>query len=156
MCYDENKIILPNEFNFYKKWNIILKEINCGISYVVCKDINDNIFTWGVNESGQCGTNKTSFRISKKPHKILFKCNVKIKKIECGSFHTILIDYNDNIWSFGCNCCYECLLMDEEHSWIIRTPIFIPKEKIFKKLDIQFDSIVRVIGDYHETFFVFQ
>ena len=151
---NESIVTEPIILKYFVKYNIQINQINCGVCHICCMDINGNIYTWGLNKSGQCGTGKTTLKISK-PYKIsLNDINSCIETIECGSFHTILKDYNDNLWSFGCNCTNECLTNNQNSLNLIRNPHFIDKRYLFKKYDINSFNIVRIIGDYHATFFV--
>eukprot|EP01084_Bolivina_argentea_P292921 503721_1 len=47
--------------------------------------------------------------------------NMKIKDVACGSGHTLAIDHNKNVWSWGCNTCSQC-----GHDINIKT-IYAPK-----------------------------
>lgn len=76
-------------YNYPNNWKNFYKEYK----------ITGKIFTFGVNIYGQLGLKDNINRDI--PEKV---SNVKIKQISTGNMHTIMIDFNDNVWVFGSNC----------------------------------------------------
>jgi alpha-tubulin suppressor-like RCC1 family protein len=91
--------------------NIKGKRVSVGINYTIIIDINDNVWSFGLNNKGQLGlgdlknrNRPTQIMSSVKFHNEIYKNqNIKAKQISTGKTHTLLIDLNDNVWSFGCN-----------------------------------------------------
>ena len=82
--------------------NVKAKQIACGHDHAMIIDLNDNVWSFGNNEFGQLGLRyyyEENDYIST-PTQIQ---NVKAKQIACGGEHSIIIDLNDNVWSFGHN-----------------------------------------------------
>lgn len=62
------------------------------------------------NANGQLGTGDNTLRniVSPIPFKFSIQSSVGIKKIECGSKHTLVITYDNKVYGFGNNegvCC---------------------------------------------------
>ncbi len=86
----------PTHINYIKA-----KFVSCGNNYTVLIDINNNVWAFGFNYHGELGLgDNTNSRYISKPTKIN---DIKAKSISCGHSHTLLIDMNNNVWSFGSN-----------------------------------------------------
>ena len=81
--------------------NVKAKQIACGHHHSMIINMNDYVWSFGNNEFGQLGfgDNYEEDYIST-PTQIQ---NVKAKQIACGGNHSMIIDLNDNVWSFGHN-----------------------------------------------------
>ena len=84
---------------------------------------NNNVYFWGYNKYGHCGTN--NFMSQSKPYKINIPNinNDIIIDIKCGSFHSIIKTYNNTYYSFGYNAEKELLLNTNEKRIKIATKI---------------------------------
>ncbi|MBO5413506.1 MAG: hypothetical protein J6A29_04350, partial [Clostridia bacterium] len=83
-----------------------IKQISSGQAHTVVIDENGKVWTWGNNEVGQLGegteTNRsTPICISNMEENPLN--GIKIKQISAGSSHTVALDENDKIWTWGWN-----------------------------------------------------
>lgn len=56
------------------------------------------IYTWGGNGFGQLGLPRNHFSDSVKP----IKLELKVKSIQMGMRHTIIVDINGKVWATGC------------------------------------------------------
>jgi len=74
---------------------------SCGAGFSMVLSESGEVFTFGDNSSGQLGHGDTLKRNI--PKKILpeYFDNVPIDAISCGSIHSLCIDMNGNLWSFG-------------------------------------------------------
>jgi len=81
--------------------NIKAKQISCGSAYSMIIDINDNVWSFGNNEDGQLGLGDSGEGTDINTPKQI--PNIKAKQIACGYYHSMIIDMNDNVWSFGDN-----------------------------------------------------
>jgi alpha-tubulin suppressor-like RCC1 family protein len=61
-------------------------QIECGGSYTVGLTKNGQVFTWGVNRSGQLGHSDEKERIV--PKKVEGLDGIKIITVSCGTYHT--------------------------------------------------------------------
>ena len=118
-----------------KKYNILqgiptqilinnkIKSISCG-DYHSCAITEDGIlYSWGGGgesyNKGQCGHGTT--KDIQKPKKVEYfiKNNLKIKKVSCGGYHTIVISDTDELFSFGKGIYGQCGYGQQEN---ISTP----------------------------------
>jgi alpha-tubulin suppressor-like RCC1 family protein len=109
-------------------WDNVSKAlaVSCGKSHSIILDINHKIWSFGFNSNGQLGLGDrinrsipclVSFSVGQD---ILFPFpwdNIsypaeKIKMISCGAFHSLIIDCDNNLWSFGYNGCGQLGLND--------------------------------------------
>jgi hypothetical protein len=85
--------------------NLNVKTISVGLSHTVAIDFNNNVCGFGSNESGQLGLGDR--RAVHIPTKIPFDdfelSNFKVRAISAGAFHTVALDFDNNIWGFGSN-----------------------------------------------------
>ena len=84
---------IPTKINGIKA-----KYVSCGFRYTVLIDMDNNVWSFGENYSGQLGLGDINPR--NEPTKIN---NIKAKSVSCGENHTVLIDMNNNVLSFGGN-----------------------------------------------------
>lgn len=72
-----------------------------GSLHTISLDEDGNVWSSGDNKFGQRGINKND-RSSKKSPKLI-KNIPKISDIDCGQYHTLLLDIEGFVWSFGKN-----------------------------------------------------
>jgi len=91
------------EYSDYPQKLELLKGVDfveCGDSFAVCYTLNNSIFSWGFNFYGQLGTNDNNNQ--KKPIKAS-NWPKKIVDIRCGSWHTLVLTANGEVYSCGSN-----------------------------------------------------
>lgn len=74
--------------------------VHCGYSHTIAIDINKNLWSWGWNSYGQLGyasLKSTSSHICK------IENLPPIIQVSCGINHSLALDENGNIWSWGLN-----------------------------------------------------
>jgi alpha-tubulin suppressor-like RCC1 family protein len=121
---------------------------------------DDTLRVWGRCDSGQLGlmfypnyTYPASFKSKKNdqvyaighPLSSLWQCSEKIKKVVCGSSHTMVISTSGKIWGFGQSAFHQLGIYQEEDI-ILPSPI----ESIMDKGRI----IEAAAGDRHSLFVV--
>ena len=128
LALDENGNIFGwggNLFNkLGKKYNILqgmptqifiknkIKEISCGDYHSCALSENGILYSWGGGgesyNKGQCGHGTTND--IQKPKKVDFfiKNNLKIKRVSCGGYHTIVITESNELYSFGKGIYGQC------------------------------------------------
>ena len=93
---DRTSVSAPTEIEKFR-----VKEVSGGGRHTVVIDLEKNVWTFGNNEYGQLGLgdNETKRRVST-PTKIP---NLKAKQVSVGECHTVIIDLENNVWTFGWN-----------------------------------------------------
>ena len=103
--------------------NLKAKAISAGEHHTVVIDLEDNVWSFGHNDYGQLGLGDQDRRT--RPEQILgSKADLrsdfsrpsvgKAKAISVGDFHTVVIDLEDNVWTFGRNHSGQLGLGDQE------------------------------------------
>jgi len=110
-----NKSNLPIPLKNFK-----VKQVSTGLEFTIFIDIDDNVWSFGYNRFGQLGigyfytrikpilTNESTSILHLEapqvstdiPTPIL---GLKAQQVATGQFHTLLIDLDNNVWSFGHN-----------------------------------------------------
>jgi alpha-tubulin suppressor-like RCC1 family protein len=75
-------------------------QVACGYSYTAAVKTDGTLHVWGSNYDGQLGTNDTNGYSS--PVQTVTGGN-NWKAVACGNSHTLALDCDGNIWSFGSN-----------------------------------------------------
>ena len=131
--------------NINKIIGYIVETMDCVYDHIGIKTNNNDVFFWGSNESGQCGTNDTNDKL--KPTKITMT-NIDnidiISEINCGSFHSI-IKTNNNFYSFGDNSDDELILNTTQNE--IKIPTKIDIEYVKRNTGNNGDIIDIIPGD---------
>ena len=110
--------------------------IECGVKHVFCKTLNNEIYCWGGNASGNLGIGNTDNQntpilCSSLPYEI-------IVDIKCGYNYTLILTVNGNLFSCGNN--KDCQLGRNTNGDF---------SSIFEKLE-EFSEIIRIeCGDSH-------
>ena len=82
-------------------WPDNIISVKCGIQHSLLLTLEGYVYSFGSNLQGQLGLNDKDTSSKNIPTLIL---NMpEIKRIECGNFHSMCIDINDNLWIFGRN-----------------------------------------------------
>lgn len=89
----------PKKINFPN--NAKIKKIAVGRDHTIALGLNGEVYTWGVNESGQLGTG--DFVNKNTPQKINLPNNAKVKSLVANEAWSFLITEDDEIFSFGGN-----------------------------------------------------
>ena len=93
----------------YKLMNIIVKKIYSGWEYNIIITNNNEIYSFGNNNMFQCGipfsqNYKQDNKIIENPQNVsLYNGNIKGISVACGNEHTLILDENHNVYSFGNN-----------------------------------------------------
>lgn len=84
-----------------------VKYLECGAYHTATITENEEIYAWGRGDVNQLGIPPQSLTkdhlgyFTSVPIKIDFFSNVQVKGLACGEAHTLVIDHNGSIYSFG-------------------------------------------------------
>jgi RCC1 and BTB domain-containing protein len=82
-------------------FNSKVKQIECGWYHTMVLTDNNDIFTWGKNDEGQCGTGTNE--IVESPFNVKINENSNIKSIVCGNYHSLVLYDNGIVYGWGFN-----------------------------------------------------
>jgi X-linked retinitis pigmentosa GTPase regulator len=122
----ESKTVHPSEM-----FNKRAKFISCGLYCTGLIDLEDNLWMFGDNQSGQLGLRNDTQNIYV-PEQVIWNQENKAKSISCGYSHTAMIDLNDNVWMFGGNNHGELGLGDYSSKYV-PTSLVVPGTTILFK-----------------------
>jgi alpha-tubulin suppressor-like RCC1 family protein len=92
--------LTPTKFLRFK-----VKTVSAGMDYTVAIDFVGDVWTFGINLDGQLGLGDRTHRFI--PTKIPFDDfglpDLKFKDIFAGWAHTVVLDFDNNVWTFGSN-----------------------------------------------------
>jgi RCC1 and BTB domain-containing protein len=94
---DYNDRYVPTELMNQK-----IKDISCGDLFTIVLTFDNLLFSFGSNLYGQLGISSTNLNIST-PTQISSFTNYNIIKVSCGFYHTLVLDSNGDVYSFGNN-----------------------------------------------------
>lgn len=121
--YITTKLILEG-MPFNARWSA------CGMNHTILIDLNNNVYSFGFGRVGQLGLgddknagNPTRILLDGKP--------LKAKYVSCGMNHTVLIDMNDDVYSFGANYTGQLGLSDKINRFV---PTKIPNVHQIKQV----------------------
>ena len=118
----------------FKLKNKTIKHIYCGWEHNIIIDSNNEIFSWGKNQSCQCGISSSKKEIIQSPINLSEINNIKAKKISCGNEHNLILTLNNELYGFGSNddgvLCLEDPLIKTEK--MIKIPI--PENETIKEI----------------------
>ncbi|KAL4499947.1 hypothetical protein ABPG72_015296 [Tetrahymena utriculariae] len=92
--------IFPKEVQALQ--NIYIVSVACGEGHTLALSKNNDLFSWGLNSSGQLGRVSDSLK-SSDPKKIVFFEDKSIKQIACGSKHSLVLLQDGTVYSWGSN-----------------------------------------------------
>ena len=88
----------------FKLKNKSIKHIYSGWEHNIVIDSNNEIFSWGNNQSCQCGISNNEKRIIQTPINLSEKNNnIKVKKVSCGNEHNLILTIENELYGFGSN-----------------------------------------------------
>eukprot|EP01114_Cavostelium_apophysatum_P015328 TRINITY_DN4148_c0_g2_i2.p1 TRINITY_DN4148_c0_g2~~TRINITY_DN4148_c0_g2_i2.p1 ORF type:complete len:779 (+),score=239.68 TRINITY_DN4148_c0_g2_i2:397-2733(+) len=78
-----------------------IKNVSCGQQHMACINQNGDVFTFGLGVFGQLGHGELSDELLPRRIEELSKRGIKVKQIECGSFHTVALSNSGELYSWG-------------------------------------------------------
>jgi len=108
-CAYDNDKMLKYPLLIYKLKNIIVKKIYSGWEYNIIISNTNEIYSFGNNNMFQCGIPfsqeyQKDNKMVKNPQNIsVIHGNIKGISVACGNEHTLILDENNNVYSFGNN-----------------------------------------------------
>jgi alpha-tubulin suppressor-like RCC1 family protein len=76
------------------------KQVSCGDTYTAAIKTDGTLWTWGLNSSGQLGTNNV---ITRSTPVTTFAGGSNWKQVSCGRFHTMAVKTDGTLWTWGLN-----------------------------------------------------
>ena len=121
-------VVVPRSLAFGGK-KILLAA--CGSEHSLFLEDIGSLWSCGLNSHGQLGLGDHEDRTF--PHLVTYynENNIKIKSLACGRLHSMVIDEEENIWSFGSNEHGQLGLANDSYTY--STPQLID---YFTKMDI--------------------
>lgn len=92
--------------NFYKQIqnkNARLLQIEVGESFTVAVSDELNMYTWGLNDHQQLGRPIDLTKSHYGPNQSRVMNHLNPRVLACGDEHSIMVDYTNNIYVWGCN-----------------------------------------------------
>ena len=147
---EENKSIKlkPIIINHFKLNNIKIINISCGYDHNLSIDINNKVYSWGLNNEGQCGIFNLKLKDIYIPSLISTIKHIKSDKIRCGAYHSYVGTVDNKHYLFGSNHYNECMKNDEMN---VKIPYLINKYIYQKTLG---KTIKSVYPGFYSTIFI--
>lgn len=76
-----------------------IEHIQSGMYHNILATSSGKVFAWGYNELGQLGVGDREMKQT--PHMVLNLWGKRIKALNCGAYHSIAVDFENNIWVWG-------------------------------------------------------
>ena len=119
----------------FKLKNITIEKIYSGWEHSLIIDSKNEIYSWGNNQSCQCGINKSLYQIVQNPINISYLNNgIKAKEISCGNEYNLILTTNNELYGFGSNDdCVLCLKDKKiKTEQFTKIPLNIENDKIIQ------------------------
>lgn len=101
----------PVLIDYFVKNDIKIVNINSGAGHTLAIDSNNNVYSWGYNDFGQCGHGKPGTYVNiKTPTLIVSLKKFNIVNIACGEYHSYCCSKDGKHWMFGSNEHSECTI----------------------------------------------
>jgi len=100
------------------------KQVSSGGLHTLVIDLNDNVWAFGLDDAGRLGIN-TSNHINVPVPTLIPGINAK--EVAAGYAHSLIIDLNDNVWSFGFNGFGQLGLGSDLRAMIWKIELFQPR-----------------------------
>eukprot|EP01084_Bolivina_argentea_P291227 500511_1 len=128
-----NKIdIIP----YFNKNNILINSLECGGYHNIVMDNNSILYSWGLNNFGQCGIRMNHNADNQNvltPTTINCFKKMKIKLFKCGMNHNAVITSNNEYYVFGQNNSGECFIDPKQSKSVINMEHGCINEYILKE-----------------------
>ncbi|XP_024138390.1 probable E3 ubiquitin-protein ligase HERC4 isoform X2 [Oryzias melastigma] len=99
--------------------------ISCGKDHTAVLTKHGTVFTFGSGQFGQLGHN--SSRNELRPRLVAELWGAKVTRIACGRYHTLVLQENNKIYSFGCNDQNQLGRSNESHP-SVPLPVLMPQD----------------------------
>ena len=112
-----------------------ITSISCGNFHTLALSQTGRVYAWGYNNYGELGLTR-NLEYEDKPQWVQMPNNVSVKQISCGSYHSLLLTTDGDIYSFGNNNCGQLGL---KHINSVRTPSLVSSSRKYTEI-FAFDS----------------
>ena len=92
-----------------------ITSVSCGQDHTLCLDDGGKVWGFGCNSKSQLGMPS---KIQSQAQPRLIENLSNISHVDCGIFHSVCLDYEGNIWTFGFNMCGQLGTGDYKKKWI--------------------------------------
>jgi alpha-tubulin suppressor-like RCC1 family protein len=76
--------------------------ISCGLNYTMAINENKDLYAWGLNTFGGLGL-RLSTSTTRITSPTIVDATIKWKTVSCGDYHTVALDIDDNLYTWGNN-----------------------------------------------------
>ena len=108
-------IYIPTEITYFKKNNIMIKDIQCGYVHNLALTIDGKVYAWGANGDGQCGFGSDE-KFVEMPRRIEFFDEYIVESIKCGWRHNWIRTECGADYMFGDNGDNECIKFGDNNN----------------------------------------
>eukprot|EP00484_Ammonia_sp_Unknown_P027493 CAMPEP_0197032092 /NCGR_PEP_ID=MMETSP1384-20130603/10849_1 /TAXON_ID=29189 /ORGANISM="Ammonia sp." /LENGTH=539 /DNA_ID=CAMNT_0042461693 /DNA_START=32 /DNA_END=1651 /DNA_ORIENTATION=+ len=120
---EDERVAVPMEVEFFKQNGVCIVDIECGLYHNLAVSKERRVYSWGHAKRGQCGNGEADVEEEyiERPHFIeYFESNkLKVKKIACGNYHSLVATTKDEYYLFGSNKYHQCLCFDEQRQTVV-------------------------------------
>ena len=120
----EDGVLVPSAISNLPK----IKQVACGQYFTVCADYEGYIWSFGRNEFGQLGIGRKKTKTLLVPTKI--QDIPPVRSVACGSYHTLMITNDSNLWSCGKNDFGQLCLKNQENQTAFQQTAFSDISKV--------------------------
>ena len=93
-------------------------DIVCGSDHNLCIDENHKIYSWGRNDSGQCGYGHGQTESKVIPSLINKLIKYNIINIKCGAYHSYALNDKNEHYLFGSNGYNQCSIQNFQRQYL--------------------------------------
>jgi len=118
----------PVQIEYFKRNQIIVVDIECGLYHNLAVDKKGHVYSWGHAKRGQCGHGHGDLidEYVHIPQRIEFENeDTRIKHIKCGNYHSFVRSTENKCYLFGSNKYKQCLEFGDVDK--VMSPLFINK-----------------------------
>ena len=113
-------VYLPEAIPYFMSNHIKIIDIDAGEYHNLAVDTNGRVYSWGMNQCGQCGVGSVSVGEGILPTLIEDSKDYKVDIIRCGRYHSYVRTKCRKHYLFGRNRHVECLQFDEDCDNVLR------------------------------------
>lgn len=90
----------PQKMEWPNSWVV---QMASGFHHSLALTRNNQLFAWGMNFHGQCGTSNLSVQTVTSPHRVFLPEGVQVVKIASGKSHSAFFSSDNRVFLFGAN-----------------------------------------------------
>ena len=125
--------------------------VECGYSFVFCKTLNNQLFSWGSNSNGELGLGHSDEKHLPMECSLPLLLNEIIVDIKCGGDHTLILTSRKEVYSCGKNYYGQLGLNLTTYS----SPLFTKIENLSEIIRIECAKFHSMCIDVNNDFYIF-